>query len=433
MIFHEISRNLLIYNICLLLFNIFIRTFAVIINKLFDIMSEIKSIVSVIKILERTIGILENCNDFGTIPNVTRKRVIEMLNKATLEIYFLNAQESDSSNEQISGISKPSPEKAVTEIKPEHETAIYEYKEETTTEEEYIPDEEYSPDTEYVPDEEIPFIDEDELPEEETVTEEYIFQQQNYSSDKPIIEWEIPEPEPVQVTAETQETELNQLKTQLETERKRLEEELQSWQDEKRKKDEEILATKKLLEALQQQTAINQAKAQAQVQQSKPQQYQSQPAQPAQPAQPVQPVSPVQSTRRFQQSQLSAAADPPVKKEEISKKTARKEEPQEASPLIDRYIGSKKVLHENFESNSMVNQISSPVSSLSKVIGINDKFRFIKELFGGDSDLYNETIKILDTKGSLIAAISYIESNFAWDKNNDSVKQLISLIRRRYM
>jgi hypothetical protein len=47
-------------------------------------MNDVKSIVSVIKILERTIGVLENCNDVGEIPDITRKRVIEMLNKATL-------------------------------------------------------------------------------------------------------------------------------------------------------------------------------------------------------------------------------------------------------------------------------------------------------------------------------------------------------------
>jgi hypothetical protein len=81
----------------------------------------------------------------------------------------------------------------------------------------------------------------------------------------------------------------------------------------------------------------------------------------------------------------------------------------------------------------MVNQISTPVASLPRAIGINDKFRFIKELFGGDSDVYNETIKRLDTIGSLVSAISYIEAHFSWDKNSDSVKQLISLIRRRYM
>ncbi|MDR1553634.1 MAG: hypothetical protein LBS69_09265, partial [Prevotellaceae bacterium] len=56
-------------------------------------MNDVKSVVSVIKILERTIGILENCNDIGEIPDVTRKRVIEMLNKATLEIYFLNKEQ----------------------------------------------------------------------------------------------------------------------------------------------------------------------------------------------------------------------------------------------------------------------------------------------------------------------------------------------------
>jgi hypothetical protein len=390
-------------------------------------MNDIKSVVSVIKILERIVGILENCNDVGEIPDLTRKRIIEMLNKATLEIYFLNnAQESAvldkniSENEQVIEISKISDivEKTVPEetyeVRPALETIEEENisgeKEETI---DIVPKEEYLSEEEILPTEENVEIEEnivEDIPVEDTIFEDSIFQQEN-EFDKPLFEWKIPEPEPVQKTNTNDE--INMLKLQLEEERKRLEQELQNWQEEKRKRDDEMLATQKLLEALQQQAAINRTQ-------------QNQTPQPA--IQQTQPTPQSNLSNQQVQQPQQMAETPHIKSEMVNELTKK----EESATLLDSF-GSKKVLHENFESESVVNRISTPVSSLAKAIGINDKFRFIKELFGGDSDLYNETIKKLDTIGSLVFAISYIESNFSWDKNSDSVKQLISLIRRRYM
>jgi hypothetical protein len=366
-------------------------------------MNNIKPVVSVIKILERTIGILENCNDIGEISDSTRKRVIEMLNKATLEVYFLDedspnvkpekeqSPETPEIPEVVKEVDKVQPaekfviEESVPEEIPAAESIeIITKEEEILTEEDFVAEEDDNEVIENVSEEN----------EANTVTEDEIFIPQDNLSDKPLFEWEteieIADTEPLD--QKTQENDINLLKLQLEEEMQRLEQDLQNWQDEKRKRDEEILATAKLLESLQQQTALNRAKQQSVA----------------------------------QQPQQPAKTEPHIKREPI-----KKEETQET--LIDRFIGTKKVLHENFETDNMVNQISTPVASLSKAIGINDRFRFIKELFGGDSDLYNETIKRLDTIGSLVSAIAYIESNFAWDKNSDSVKQLISLIRRRYM
>ncbi|MDR2286561.1 MAG: hypothetical protein LBE04_03670 [Prevotellaceae bacterium] len=417
-------------------------------------MNDVKLIVSVIKILERTIGVLENCNDVGKISDVTRKRVIEMLNKATLEIYFLDngsLSETVKEPEKEQVIEMPVTANVVEEtvaditdkIQPAVETITEEYVEENVPE--IVPEEEsidivpekdkFVPEEETLADEEV-FEEEnvvENVADDNTVAEDSIFMRDSLL-DKPLFEWEIDSSEPVREQQETQEPqeankedEINILKLQLEEERKRLEQELQNWQDEKRKRDEEILAAKKLLESLQQQAAVNQTK-QPPVQKPAPQQpVQPQPA-PQRLVQPQsQPVSQSnQSSRQVQQPQQPAKKEPFIRTE-----SAKKEETQGA--IIDRFIGTKKVLHENFETSNMVNQISTPVSSLPKSIGINDRFRFIKELFGGDSDLYNETIKKLDNIGSLVSAISYIESNFSWDKNSDSVKQLISLIRRRYM
>jgi hypothetical protein len=408
-------------------------------------MSDIKSIVSTIKILERTIGILENCNDIGEISDSTRKRVIEMLNKATLAIYFFDnnlssekTPEFDNAHEQKQIIADPIIENVVEKMTSdktdEFQSDIKTFSEENISEDvieenifEEVTIDNLSKEEENIVENTF---------EDNTVSENDILNQPNPTYDKPLFEWELDKLDSTQKLQETDnKSNIDALKFQLEEERNRLEEELRNWQDEKRIRDEEIAAAKKLLESLQQQTvathsnqqARQQPQPQPQLQQPQPKSQQPEP-QPKQPQ--PKPQQPQPQPKQPQQSQEQLKSEPFIKPE-FFKESQKNEEVQES--ISDHFVGKTKVLHENFEANNVVNQVSTPVSSLPKSIGINDRFRFIKELFGGDSDLYNDTIKILDNIGSLVSALLYIESNFSWDKNSDSVKQFISLIRRRYM
>ncbi|MDR1581928.1 MAG: hypothetical protein LBS55_01505 [Prevotellaceae bacterium] len=401
-------------------------------------MNDVKSIVSAIKILERIVGILENCNDIGEIPDVTRKRVIEMLNKATLEIYFLN---NDLSSGKTPDIDYETDKQKQVIVESVIADVVENVAEKIPQQESFdvIPEEEAVSQDVILMDSK--FITEEDIVEDNIIYENDILDQQNPLYDKPLFEWELDKMESVQKPQEANnESDINALKLQLEEERKRLEEELRNWQDEKLKRDEEIIAAKKLLENLQQQTIITQSNQQIQQEQQSQQVQRSQQPQQPQQVQRSQQSQP-QQVQRSQQPQPQQPPQPqqsqeqlksePFIKSEFLKEPPKKEEVQES--IGDHFVGKKKVLHESFESNNVVNQISTPVSSLPKSIGINDRFRFIKELFGGDSDLYNDTIRILDGIGSLVSALSYIESNFSWDKNSDSVKQFVSLMRRRYM
>ena len=421
-----------------------------------------KTVNTVIKTLERAIGILENSIYLGEFPEKTRKRIIEMLNTATMDIYFLgtNSVETNASDVPVEKPAEKQPvaEKIVPEedkfisedeFEPSEKTVIPEIAEEQpeTLVEDLIQDKPVAEQPEELPpleeieiqvtapqpeiveqpakivlqEEEFEIVEnlivETEIepePEPEVVAEPVVPQQPSIdNSDKPLFEWE---------TEETikAKNEIEALKNHLDEERKRLERELKDWQDEKQKREEEMIAAKKLLETLQQQ--------QQQIVPPPQTNWKDEPIirepivhEPIAPApSPIPPVQPAHEPIFVKPEPKPEPKPKPVEK------------PQET--LIDSYIGSKKVLYENFETNDVVmNQISTPISSLAKAIGINDRFRFIKELFGGDFDLYCETIDKLDKAGSLGAGISYIESVFSWDKNSDAVKQFISLIRRRYM
>ncbi len=74
----------------------------------------------------------------------------------------------------------------------------------------------------------------------------------------------------------------------------------------------------------------------------------------------------------------------------------------------------------------------SPLQSITSGIGLNDRFLYIKELFQGNADLYHQTIEQLDQARSLENALTMIDRNFKWDKENDTVKKFLDLVDRRH-
>jgi len=76
---------------------------------------------------------------------------------------------------------------------------------------------------------------------------------------------------------------------------------------------------------------------------------------------------------------------------------------------------------------------SKPINMLSEAIGINDKFLFIRELFNGNSELYNQTISSLDNSGNIDDASSIVQNITGDDTtNNKAAKQLLELVKRKF-
>jgi hypothetical protein len=75
---------------------------------------------------------------------------------------------------------------------------------------------------------------------------------------------------------------------------------------------------------------------------------------------------------------------------------------------------------------------TAPLSSIVSGIGLNDKFLYMRELFKGDSALYSNTVRHLDTAESLGDAMDFINRHFDWDKKNETVQKFINLVQRRH-
>ena len=78
-----------------------------------------------------------------------------------------------------------------------------------------------------------------------------------------------------------------------------------------------------------------------------------------------------------------------------------------------------------------------PIADLKSAIGINQRFLFTSELFEGNTEAFNEALTRLNSCNSFLEADDYIENNLApnyhWDMKNNTVKDFLDLVQRRYL
>lgn len=147
----------------------------------------------------------------------------------------------------------------------------------------------------------------------------------------------------------------------------------------------------------------------------------------------------------FEIPQSQAKEDAP--QEEV-KKSIKKEVVEQASlfPPDNNHIAPKIVgeqlrqnktsLNEILAQQSSVNDINArlkPISDIRSAIGVGDRFLFIKELFSGSSDLFEETIANLNSMLNYSEAVNYLSSRFKWDEADSSVISFLNIVKRRYV
>lgn len=78
----------------------------------------------------------------------------------------------------------------------------------------------------------------------------------------------------------------------------------------------------------------------------------------------------------------------------------------------------------------------APIESIGKSISLNQKFRFINQLFSGSSTAYAQAIEELDQMenyGQALDLISYrYASQYLWDMSSDEVSELVEILKRRF-
>ena len=78
----------------------------------------------------------------------------------------------------------------------------------------------------------------------------------------------------------------------------------------------------------------------------------------------------------------------------------------------------------------------APIRDLRKAIGINDRFVFINELFRGDENMYERSIKTINGFSIFPEAEYWIrrelKTKLGWTDDDQTVKQFDQLVKRRF-
>lgn len=133
--------------------------------------------------------------------------------------------------------------------------------------------------------------------------------------------------------------------------------------------------------------------------------------------------------------------------EYIEEKKATAAVGKETPPVVRESVSKKEILAETFGKTKFLNDIlaqygntndlskkfqQQPLTDLFKAIGINEKFLFVKELFGGHADSYTQTLTYINQAGSFNEAVEYLDRHFTWDFENPTVQKLLELVHRRF-
>lgn len=135
--------------------------------------------------------------------------------------------------------------------------------------------------------------------------------------------------------------------------------------------------------------------------------------------------------------------EPELEIEKPKGDTQVKNEPEEnvkngnSQEIIADKFQSKKFVHDTISGKNPKQDVSTklqskPIKDINSAIGINDKFIFIKELFGNDKEHYHETIQVLNNFDTFENALEFLNENFNWDSEDPNYERLKELVRRKY-
>jgi hypothetical protein len=142
-------------------------------------------------------------------------------------------------------------------------------------------------------------------------------------------------------------------------------------------------------------------------------------------------VTPVKTTR------VRQPIEEPEKKPE-KKVVSEKIEgiPQGSAIFADKFINLPASINEQlgtFKSEDDVTEIikSKHIHNLKDAIGINDRFLFIREIFNGDKDSFDQAVTKLENTETISDAKAVIFSYTGSNQENEAAKQLLDLVKRK--
>lgn len=111
------------------------------------------------------------------------------------------------------------------------------------------------------------------------------------------------------------------------------------------------------------------------------------------------------------------------------------------SNVNQRFAKEIKSLNDSLQKEQVtladqLNQQVDKVESLKKGLNLNQRFRFINDLYGGDNNQFNKVIEMIDQCNSYSEAMEILDKNSSqraeWDMEGEAVKELKKVVSKRF-
>ena len=131
-------------------------------------------------------------------------------------------------------------------------------------------------------------------------------------------------------------------------------------------------------------------------------------------------------------------AEEPAEEQEEEPATEPIAEPstEPAKVVLGDVLGADQTtLADRIAANAVVDVASavSAAKSLAEMIGLNDKFILMRDLFQNNHDYYEAAIDQLDEFESIDEAMLFIHDNFQWNPNSEGAKLLVELLSNKLL
>lgn len=129
---------------------------------------------------------------------------------------------------------------------------------------------------------------------------------------------------------------------------------------------------------------------------------------------------------------VKAPVTPPAPEKPIFREIPKPEPtPAPKATTGDTFVKNQTLNDSISETKSPETTLSGSISSLKAAIGLNDRFLFIREIFGNNTEKYNMIIDQLDKLETQQQAVELLKKHLTLQKNETSMK-FVDLLKRRF-
>lgn len=138
----------------------------------------------------------------------------------------------------------------------------------------------------------------------------------------------------------------------------------------------------------------------------------------------VPPISQIEETNSYRDAQVLSNASNPVQGDSMDKTQVS------GGSLLERLSSSSS------QSNRLADQLKkSRIEAIGASLTLNDRIRFAKNLFGGNSETFNAAIQLLDSQRSMMDAQELLRQyagQFTWNQEDKTTMDFYELVERRH-